>query len=141
MRCHKGFDTRHGDFVELHYSFISGRRYIAIGPVLPLSIYFEGPFCSWKGELRIYKNWAQKVREGPRNSFIVWFLQPVFATVWSGLSVDLPWPPVIISFLLVSILKIDLRHRKGGKPFKDPALNPVVSLIPHNASHWWNSPH
>ena len=80
MRCHKDFDTRHVDFVELYYSFISGRRYAG-----PAFIYFEGRFFSWKRALRIYKNWAQKVREGPRNSFIVWFLQPVFATVWSGL--------------------------------------------------------
>ena len=59
MRCHncKDFDTRHVDFVELYCSFISGRRYIG-----PAFIYFEGPFCSWKGMLRIYKNRAQKVR-------------------------------------------------------------------------------
>ena len=57
VRCHEDFDTRHEDFVELYYPFISGRRYID-----PAFIYFEGPFCSWKGTLRMYINWAQKVR-------------------------------------------------------------------------------
>ena len=28
----KDFDTRHGDFVELYYSFISGRRYTGPTP-------------------------------------------------------------------------------------------------------------
>ena len=49
--------SRHEDFAELYYSFISGRRYIG-----PAFIYFKGPFCSWKGTLQIYKNRAQKVR-------------------------------------------------------------------------------
>ena len=41
VRCHKDFDTCHEDYVELYYSFISGRRYIG-----PAFICFEGPFCS-----------------------------------------------------------------------------------------------
>ena len=57
VRCHEDFDTRHKDFVELYYSFISGRRYIG-----PAFICFECPFCGWKGALRNHKNWAPKVR-------------------------------------------------------------------------------
>ena len=45
-------------------------------------------FVAGKGRAGLTKAWPRKC-EGSRNFSIVWFLQPVFATVWSGLSRDL----------------------------------------------------